>query len=328
MGRAASILGLGVIAWLLLDAFVRPESGLPALANIGSTFIVIASLATLALVAIRGGRWPRLALVGLLVVSALRFGDEWVSLPAPQPEGTTVDVATWNLEFGAVGINAMRDGLAVLDVDVVALEELTRDQAAAIESDVDLTARYPYRVLHPAAGAGAEGMGLLSKLPLGDPEASENPARIVATIDVEGHEIAVLAVHPFPAQIPTLTGLRIPTGFDPSERNAELDTIRDQIDALLGSGDLILLGDLNTAPTEPAFSRLSRGLTDVHVAVGQGPGWTWRPSRLEFLGTGLLRIDSVLTSPGLTPIGSWVDCSRPGDHCLRLARLSIASTPP
>ena len=278
----------------------------------------------MALAAIRGGRWPRLALIALIVVGVVRLGDEWISLPAPQPSGATVDVATWNLEFGAVGVETMREGLTALDVDIVAIEELTREQVAAIESDPALAARYPYRALFPAAGAGVEGIGLLSRVPLSEIESFQDPVRVSATALIDGREISVLAAHPFPGRIRTVSALRLPIGFDPTVRNAELATIRDQVDGLLAAGDVIVLGDFNTAPTEPGYRVLSDGLTDAHVAVGLGPGWSWRPSRLEFLGIGFLRIDLVLTSPDLDPVRSWVDCSRPGDHCLVGASLSFA----
>jgi hypothetical protein len=60
---------------------------------------------------------------------------------------------------------------------------------------------------------------------------------------------------------------------------------------------------------------LTAGLVDVHRSIGLGPGWTWRPSSLERLGIGLLRLDLVLLGPGLRPIDLGVDCPRAGDHC-------------
>ena len=78
----------------------------------------------------------------------------------------------------------------------------------------------------------------------------------------------------------------------------------------------------NVAPTEPGYQVLAEGLEDVHRAVGLGPGWTWRPSRFEGLGLGLLRIDAVFTR-GLDPLTIATDCSRPGDHCLVRAELAV-----
>ena len=274
-GRAASLLAVGVIAWLIFDAVVRPDSGPLAVANILSSFIVLGAIVLVGLAAIRGGRWPRVALIALLVVTAIRFGDEWVSLPTSTPSGPTIEVATWNLEFGAVGVETMREGLTSLDVDVVSVEELTREQVAAIESDTALVSRYPYRALFPAAGAGVEGVGLLSRLPLSAVQSFQDPVRVSAMAEIDGREVAVFAAHPFPGRIQTVSALRLPIGFDPSVRNGELATIHHQVDGLLATGEVIVLGDFNTAPTEPGYDVLSAGLTErmwLPVRGRAGPG--------------------------------------------------------
>lgn len=78
---------------------------------------------------------------------------------------------------------------------------------------------------------------------------------------------------------------------------------------------MLVIGDFNTSPTEPAYDDLTRGLRDVHVEVGQGTGWTWRPSRFESLPLGFLRLDMAVIGGALDPVASSVDCSLPGDHC-------------
>lgn len=88
---------------------------------------------------------------------------------------------------------------------------------------------------------------------------------------------------------------------------------------------MIVVGDFNTAPTEPAFDRFVAGLVDAHRAVGIGPGWTWRPSRLEPLGIGLLRIDLALSGPGATPTRIGERCDLPGDHCQLRAAFALAA---
>ena len=65
------------------------------------------------------------------------------------------------------------------------------------------------------------------------------------------------------------------------------------------------------------------GCVDAHGEVGQGPGWTWRPSRLESLGIGLLRIDLAIGSPDLAPVSVVEHCGRTGDHCLLEAWSSL-----
>ncbi|HEX7490979.1 MAG TPA: hypothetical protein VF337_04690 [Candidatus Limnocylindrales bacterium] len=49
--------------------------------------------------------------------------------------------------------------------------------------------------------------------------------------------------------------------------------------------------------------------------VGEGPGWTWRPSRIDFLPFGLLRIDLQLSAGRIRPVSTSIDCGVPGDHC-------------
>ena len=84
----------------------------------------------------------------------------------------------------------------------------------------------------------------------------------------------------------------------------------------LARGDrLLVLGDYNTSPTEKEYSVLSSGLRDTQVEVGEGPGWTWRPGNLAFLGVGFLRIDYQFSAGAVAPVSTSVDCSLPGDHC-------------
>ena len=89
---------------------------------------------------------------------------------------------------------------------------------------------------------------------------------------------------------------------------------------------MILVGDFNTSPTEPAFATLTDGLLDAHAEVGIGTGWTWRPSQLAGLGAGLLRLDIVLSGPSLRPVATRVECPPAGDHCVLYATLAIAET--
>ena len=106
-------------------------------------------------------------------------------------------------------------------------------------------------------------------------------------------------------------------GFDAGVRDRSLGHVLERWKAAIARGErMLLVGDFNVAPTEPAYRDLAAGLRDVHVEVGLGPGWTWRPARFEGFGVGLLRIDMAFTGPGLVPRGSAVDCGRPGDHCL------------
>ena len=169
------------------------------------------------------------------------------------------------------------------------------------------------------------GLGLLSRHPLVEELRSDrNPVALAARVRLpSGEEINVFNAHPMPGDI---EGPRdwLPLSFDARERDRSLVEVRTMIDSLMaGSTPLVVLGDYNVSPTEPGYRQLTAGLTDVHAEIGNGPGWTWRPSRLVSWGIGLLRIDYVLTSAAVAPVGIGEDCSQAGDHCIVTARLEL-----
>ena len=203
--------------------------------------------------------------------------------------------------------------------DLIALEELTFDAAAAIDSDPVLATRYPYRVLEPSRGV--TGAGLLSRFPITESEFRLNPVRLEARVTLPEGVLVMLVAHPFPGRIRTIGG--IPVGFDPVQRNADLRLIRARVTELDALGlPVLLIGDFNTAPTDPAFRPLTDGLHDAHAEAGVGPGWTWRPGGLAWLGIGLLRIDLVLSTSELRPTATSIVCPIRGDHCLVAATLA------
>lgn len=264
--------------------------------------------------------WTRLrtpaAIVGIaLLAGLLRNGSEWVSVPVGG-SGEDLVVLSWNLEVGSRPVAVSVAALLASDADIIALQELTPDVAAAIEADDELTLRYPYRTLVPTTGF--TGMGILSRHPISEPNIGQEPARIEAVIETPGGDLRVLNAHPLPARI------RLPFTFDTARRDEDLATLHEEASAAIRRGErLLLVGDFNVTPDEPGYRTLADGLRDLHTDVGMGPGWTWRPGLVEGLGLGLVRIDMVLLGPGLDPVSAGVDCSLPGDHCLVTGRIAV-----
>jgi endonuclease/exonuclease/phosphatase family metal-dependent hydrolase len=320
----AGVVVIAVFEWLLL--LLRPEDGPLGVLQIFAPHLALLGL-LLAAICLLERRIRSLAgAVALALVVGLRFGGDWVSLPAAAPTGSTeLQVASWNLEV------ASRPGVDTVVFlhgnrgDIVALQELRPETAAAIEADPALVERYPYRALVPRDDFW--GMGVLSRLPILDSAYAGQPAMQVLHIDIGGgRRVAVVNAHPAHADIASLGSTSLPLGLDTSTRNAALDVVRSRIDALIGEGvPVVMLGDLNTAASEPAFDRFVSGLREAHQEIGIGPGWTWRPSRLEFTGMGFLRIDHVVVSPQIAPLGIDIACPPVGDHCLVRARLAVPS---
>ena len=319
--RILALYPAAVATLLIVLPILQPRTGPLALANILSVHLALAALVLVPVAIARRGLALRSSLAILGVVAVLRFGGEWFSLP---PSADTSDdlffASSWNLELGARSGAGAVEGISTLDSDVVALQELGPDHARAITESATLTERWPARALYP--DPGVFGMGLLSRWPIVSAEFDGDPSLIEAVIDAGGREITVITAHPLAGRI-SMVG-PVPIALGSEKRDQALTRIRARIDAAIARGETVaVLGDFNVSPTEPAFAELVDGLRDAHGEVGQGPGWTWRPSRLESLGIGLLRIDLAIGSPDLAPVSVVEHCGPTGDHCLLEAWFSL-----
>jgi vancomycin resistance protein VanJ len=311
---AAICLALSV---LLAIHVVAPQPGGPlALTQIAEPLLVLPGL-LLAPLAVRHpvGRFAALAIV-LFAIG--RYVPGLVSFPSQSAE-PDLRVASWNLRGNATPPDALVEDLAATTADLVALQELSREQAAAIEADPRLEMRFPHRVLKPD---GRLEMGLLSAFEIVSKETSGDPKTIELVID-RGPlgRMAVIDVHPLPRGIVTLGP--IPVAFEAHLRDLELAALRARVDRLATAGlPVVLLGDMNVTEREPAYRDLARGLIDAQLEVGTGWGATWRPAAVRQLPFGVLRIDYVLSTPDLLPVAFDTDCApRGGDHCRLSASL-------
>jgi endonuclease/exonuclease/phosphatase family metal-dependent hydrolase len=329
--RDQAVLALYPVALLVLTAIhvLAPQrDGFGALTEVFAPHLFLLTIALVPFALARDASMAfRGALVAVAVVAVLRFGDEWVSIPPEEGRGTPIEVLTWNLELGS---DAGKDLVAVLTAsraDVVILQELSPDQVRRIEASRALASRFANRVMLPTDDVF--GIGLLSTFPIIASEPLQDPSGLTAVLDIGGPDpLTVISAHPLPPRYLFSPGVPPrPTAFDPERRDESLTALRGRIElAMRAAQPLVVLGDFNVTPTEPEYAELAAGLTDVHLAVGVGPGWTWRPRQVEAIPVGILRIDHAFVTGGIRPVGSFTDCSHPGDHCIVSARVVV--TPP
>ena len=270
--------------------------------------------------------WTRLVALAVVVVVLVRAGGEVWSPPADPAKGEAISVLSWNLEMDSKPGPQAADGLAGIDADVVAVQEVTPEYASAIASNPTLKARYPYRILKPEPGAF--GLGILSKLPLVVRDDAFTASILHAGLLLrDGRMVEVFDVHPRRPLYRTVGP--VPVAVDTRDRDEDVAQVAAAIAALDDPRSALVVGDLNGVWTEPGLEPLRRQAVDVHEVAGLGPGFTWRPDWLEFLGVGVLRIDHVLTGGWLRPIAASLDCPANGDHCRLLVDLGVeAGTPP
>lgn len=319
---AFAVLPSSVVAFSLLEAILRLRQGPLALFGAFEPYAFLALLLLVPAAFPRGARPLRLALIVALVVGATRFGSDWVSLPFRPTAEHPVVVVTWNLLFNGATPETDAAVIAGLDADFVSLQELTIAKAAGIDADPAVRARYPYRVMSPRSTLG--GVGLLSDRPLSDVVVFDSPPGIQAVAATAGGPVTIVAAHPTHGGVDTGGVVELFGSYDTTIRDAQLVDLHARVAAAIGHGErVILAGDMNTAPTEPAFADLVAGLLDVHREVGEGTGWTWRPSVLEDWGVGFVAIDHIIVSPDLVPLETAVVCLPLSDHCRLWARIGV-----
>lgn len=316
---AAIGLALALLILAVADVALPARADLLGLSRVFAPYLALIFLPLLAMAFLIGGRGR--TVLGVLAIIGLGLGILRVlpGLPAGpvQAEASLphVQVASWNLLYGAVPESLLVPALLDRAPAIVGLQEVTPETAAVLETDARLRRSYPYRVIDP--DDDWSGMALLSSWPIGaEVEFSRKPPLIAATVHPDGSDsLDVLVAH---TQRPELGVGPLGPTFDPTRRDDSLRTLRDRLEASIAVGRrTVLLGDLNLTDREVAYTEIADGLADAHLVAGSGLGHTWGPSNAAGLPLSLLRIDMVLVGPGLAPIASAPDCtSRGSDHCM------------
>lgn len=256
--------------------------------------------------------------IGGLYIVTLGIGAVNVPLPGKTP-APSLSVMSWNILADNTNFATIRSRISGSSAGIVGVQELRHEQAADIEADPAISARYPNRILRPN-GAYA-GIGLLSAYPIVESGQLEYPPVIWARLDVDGKNVLVVNAHPFPGRLTTMKvrGLTVPTGFDPAGRDEAIGDILALIDKVRAPGEpLILLGDFNMTEREPIYGHVAARLTDAHRAAGFGPGTTWKSTNplVWKAGLGILRIDYQFSTSDVRATRAASDCSSTGsDHC-------------
>ncbi|WP_433663055.1 endonuclease/exonuclease/phosphatase family protein [Nocardia sp. CA-128927] len=237
-----------------------------------------------------GSKLGLAAVVAPILAWSILFVPQLVERPHGEPSANALRVATQNLGAGATAAE-------LTDAAVISVQELTDRNRTSVAAALD--PQHPH-----VATVGT--IGLWSRYPLDDVERldlGQGWARALrARIEAPTGDVTVYAVH--------LGSVRF---GETESRNRTLRTLTDLVQSDR-SDRLLVLGDLNTASTDPQLATLTQTLQDVRT----GLGFTW-PAEFP-----LTRPDHILTR-GFTPLDATVRRTTGSDH--RAATATLAPIP-
>lgn len=292
----APILGLAVTQWFGIEGR-RTITAFQAL----TPWVLVWSV-PLALVASLCRRHV-LALVSLLPLATLLVLSQPVvfhsDAPSAADSSPQLTIAYDNVLFINPTPDVAAETLLATDADVLVLAEFVvpvRDALEALVGDDD----YPFRAEVVTRSSSSIGIWSRHRIVSGGVVDVGGRPTVDVVLDVDGHEIRVLGVHPNP-----------PT-FDADLWQMQLSAIGDH--AAAGDLPTVIVGDFNASRWHPSFrSLLDRGWRDVHETLGRGWSVSW-PMDEGLRPPPFVRIDHSLFGDGITPV-ALDDLDIPGsDH--------------
>ena len=297
--------GIGLAVFTMaIGAGIVGYRSIPSLNGAGSAWTsfvpwTVVLVLLLGLVAVlRRAWWAVAAAVVAMTAWWVMFAPSLLSSGTGAAPDLTV--ATQNIGVGNADPATTARTLAATGAGLVAVQEISGSGGEAATAVLD--AEYPYQ-------ARVGTVGLWSRWPLG--EATELQLGLSWA-----RGLAVTVDHPqgsFVAYVVHLPSVR------PGDTAARDEAV-DQLSRLVSgqpADRVVVLGDLNTATTDPTIDTLTGQLDDTRETVNGGFGFTW-PSALP-----LTRPDHVLVR-GYTPVSDEVLGGTGSDHRAVVAGLQLS----
>lgn len=309
--RALSIVYLaGMIVWAVLSAALGDRTWWLFVANALAVYLFVPLPLVLITALLTRRRGLALGFVIVLAIGLARFGG----LFAPNTTIAAGDRALTVMTYNILGFNRHPErvvaAIQASGADVVSMQELSPEVAAAIARD--LRATYPYQILDPQPGV--EGLGLISRYPLArTDDRLPGPwigTPIVAAIDLDGSAVTIVDAHPFS------TNPGWPADMERTIRIREQQAAALAAFAETHAGPLVIALDFNATDQSAAYATITAVLRDAWREAGWGLGHTFPgaasegSSRPRLLGVAvpmwLVRIDYVFHSPDLRAAAAWI----------------------
>ena len=302
-----SLRGLGIsVAAVTVAAGIAFSARIPSWDGVGAAWTSFLPWTAVLLILLGAAAVIRRAWWGLstVIIAAMVWSAVFVPQLIPATTAATADltVATQNIGAANADPQAAARALVATGAGLVAVQEIAGTAGAA-------TAVLDSQYLDSAT---VGTVGVWSQWPMDEPEPLElglSWARALRTVvHHPGGDIAVYAVH-LPSVRPG----------DTDDRDAGIREL-----AALVAADpaerVLVVGDLNTATTDPVLNTLTDSMADSREVVKGGFGFTW-PASFP-----LTRPDHVL-SRGLTAVSDAVLDAGGSDHRAVVVGLDLSPQP-
>jgi len=261
-------------------------------------------------------RHVRLGLVALAVAAAaLPTGlPELVARSAlPARDAPRLRILSWNLYYGNTDAAAIDRVVRDADADLVVLQEVSAANLPLLRRS-PILATYPHQVV--STTASTFGSGIWSRLPLDGAEEFylDGLPMTRAVVGTPAGPVRLINVH---ALSPIAAG-------GPATWTRQLRSLGEE--ARRAGPPVLLAGDFNATWGHRPFRRLlDVGLNDAAAALGRPWSPTWRAGgRLP----PALRLDHVLTGPGLAATSYTTGPGAGSDHRSILVEVAITAPAP
>ncbi len=293
---ATVVYSIPLVGWLLFRVWKGESWPMVGMLNAVGIWWFAPLLLLLPLALIVRARQAILMSGLILLVALALFGSDFTPrVTLANQEGARLRVLTFNVLVSNMAFDAVIETIRAAQPDVVAIQELSPEMAAAISAAISDT--HPYQLLAP--WGDPRGIGLWSRYPLGEgPSLSralwENWAQ-AAVVDVGGRPLYLFNVHLWP--IGTLDREQFARALVLQHAQAE------ELAALVATLDVpvLVIGDFNASPTNDSYATLNRTLDDAWREVGVGPGFTFPDPNAPSWGFPFLRIDYMWTRGAIHP---------------------------
>ena len=221
-----------------------------------------------------------------------------------------LSLLTFNLETAGEGeLGQITEIIQEKAPDIVGFQELSHEGAAHFRQV--FADRYPHQKLYPQDNAHA-GQGLLSRYPIAESEyyrwerAPEKLGNIQAVLEVDGREMGLHVLHPFPP-------ISLSEGFNAEEHDKEVDELLQRL--ATDDRPTLLMGDFNMTEHLESYRQITEHFTDAYKAVGEmGLGLTF-PDGDRLTAPRLIRLDYVFYDDHFEGVlASTVERSGASDH--------------